>query len=270
MNNQAYSRLRCTSALALLSATLGFASAGCTGDDSANHEITQPDIPGPTVLVDNFEMVTAPGAAPSSLSAPFSGGWYKYDDHTLDAPDGGLPDADTNAASRQQVAVETLPEPHQGLAGESKAALHIYGGIYTGWGAGVTGTLAANAPYDGSAFSGILFWAKRGSASTSNAMTIALPTTNDTAMEGGACDDNAPMAQHLRCSDSFHLDLTLRSDWTLYVLYFSDMAQSGWGYKPPGGFNKRGIIGVAFSNKGVSSKGGDPFDEWIDDVAFFK
>jgi hypothetical protein len=269
MNHKAYQTARFTSAFALVAGTLGLSTAACTGDDSANHVISDPPIPAEIVLIDDFE--TGAGAQPAIMTPSFTGNhWYKYDDHTLDAPDGGAPDA--AAPGQQVVAFEALPEPHPTINGPSAHALHITGGSFQDWGAGVTGGLAGdgNVPYDASAYSGIMFWAMRGQSTTSNAMTVAIPTTNDSPVDGGPCHNPETPGKHDRCSDSFHKDITLRSSWTLYIVYFSDLAQSGWGYIPPGGFGKRGAMGIAFSNKGVSSKGGDPFDEWIDDLAFFK
>ena len=101
-------------------------------------------------------------------------------------------------------------------------------------------------------------------------MTVSIPSLNDQEVEGGVCHATETPGKHDRCSDSFHLAITLRPDWTLYIIAFSDLAQSGWGYKPLGGFDRRLATSIAFSNNGVSSKGGQPFDEWIDDVAFFK
>lgn len=264
MNHKAY-RAGSTPAFALVAVVLGLGSASCTGDDSSNHVFSDTPIPDEFVLIDNFEVV----APVPTLPMPYSGGWYKYDDFTLDPPDGGPADA-APPMGKQVVATEALPEPHPTINGPSAHALHIYGGKYADWGAGVTGTLASDAPYDASAYAGIMFWAKKGNPSASGAMTVAIPTTNDQPLEGGICHDPETPGKHDRCRDSFHVDLSLRPEWKLYVIYFSDLAQAGWGYKPLGGFDKKVMIGIAFSNKGVTSKGGDPFDEWIDDIAFVK
>jgi hypothetical protein len=271
MNHQAYRTARFYRTIAFVALGLGLANASCTSDDSANHVLSEPAVPDETFLFDNFELVTAPGAAPANGVPSFSANhWYKYDDHSLDLPDGGPADA-AKPMGQHVVAAEALPEPHPTINGQSASALHIYGGTFTGWGAGVTGGLSGdgNATYDASAYSGIIFWAKKGPNGTSTSLTVALPSANDSLMEGGVCHDPETPGKHDRCSDAFHKDIILTPNWKLYVVLFDDFKQEGWGYKPLGGLDKRVLLGSAFSNKGVSSKGGDPFDEWIDDVAFF-
>jgi hypothetical protein len=271
MNHKAYQTARLTSAIALVAGTFGLTTAACTGDDSANHVITQAVVPDEVLVIDDFE--TGAGAQPAIMTVNFLGNhWYKYDDHTLDLPDGGPADA-APPVGQQVVATEALPEPHTTINGPSSHALHISGGTFKDWGSGVTGGLAGDGqvPYDASAYTGIIFWAKMGGAATSNSMTVGIPSTNDTLNpEGGICHDPETPGKHDRCSDGFHKDITLRPEWTLYIIAFSDLAQSGWGYKPLGGFDSKVALGIAFTNKGVTSKGGQPFDEWIDDLAFFK
>jgi hypothetical protein len=261
---------RFSSALAFVAGAMGLGSAGCMGDDSSNRSYTQPPVPAQTLLMDDFESVSA-GAPPKIMSGTFMGqAWYKYDDHTLDPPDGGSPEA-APPAGQQVVETALLPEPHDTIHGSSTHAMHIYGGIFKDWGAGVGGSNFQNgAPYSLADYDGIMLWAKMGNTGTSNSMTISIGTTNDQPMEGGVCHDPETPGKHDRCQDSFHIDITLHQFWNLYVIYFADLAQAGWGYKPPGGFGKTVATGVAFSNKGVTSKGGLPFDEWVDDVAFFK
>ena len=241
MNHDAYRTARCPLAFVLVTAALGLGSASCTGDDSANHVISQAVVPDDVLLFDDFESVSA-GAAPAVMTGVFKGqAWCKYDDHTLDRPDGGPPDA---AAPEGQlvVATEALSEADSHLTingAMSTHAMHMYGGIFRDWGSGVGGgNFAGGAPYNLSEYTGIIFWAKMGSTSASSSMTVSLGTLNDQPREGGICHDPETPGKHDRCNDSFHIDVTLRPYWNLYVIAFSDLVQAGWGYKPLGGFDK--------------------------------
>lgn len=261
MNQKAYRAARITPAFALVTVTLGLTNVSCTGDDSANHVITQAVVPDQVLMIDNFETVEGPGMVPST-PAPFSGGWYVFDDGSLATPEGG-----TAPDGKQVVKTEALDEPHTTVDGSSGHALHMTGGPYTGaYGSGVTGQLAGGVPYDASAYTGIMLWAKKGIVTAQGAVTLSLATVNDSYQEGGTtCKDPPTPGKNDSCNDGFHIDLALRQDWKLYVINFADLAQQGYGYKPPGGFAKGQIIGVNFLNKK-----GATFDQWIDDIAFFK
>jgi hypothetical protein len=67
------------------------------------------------------------------------------------------------------------------------------------------------------------------------------------------------------CSDSFGTEVMLRTDWPPYVISFDSLVQTGFGYRPPAGFDKANVIAVNFMNKE-----GAAFDQWIDDIAFYK
>jgi hypothetical protein len=273
MNHQAYKMARFSPALALVAGAMGLGSASCMGDDSANHNITQLPIPPTVVLVDGFETASAPGAAPSlstmnvteAGTIMFAGGWYVFDDGSLPTPEGG-----TAPEGKQVVSTDTLSadDTHVTLDGkESKGALRIRGGPYPGpWGAGVTGQLNNGAPFDASAYSGIMFWAKKVELGVESSVTVSIPTIQDTYQDGGTTCKNPPTpGKSDGCSDGFHRDISLRSTWTLNIVYFSDLTQQGYGYKPPGGFDKKNTLAINFGNKQAA-----PFDEYIDDLAFFK
>jgi hypothetical protein len=233
------------------------------GDDSANHVITQATIPTDFTLIDNFEKISMPGAAPSLSTGSFSGGWYVFDDGSLPTPEGGVPPDGV-----QVVSDDMLPDPHPTFNGmTSTAALHIRGGPYPGsWGAGVTGQFNGGAPFDASEYQGIMFWAKKGQVGVESAVTVSIPTIQDTYQEGGTtCKNPATPGKSDGCSDGFNKAIALRTTWILYLVYFADLAQQGYGYKPPGGFDKKHTLAVNFGNKQAA-----PFDEYIDDLAFFK
>jgi len=261
MNQNSYRMGGFTPAFALITVGLGLASTSCFGDDSANHVLSDPPMPGTILMFDNFEIVEAANAVPAS-PAPFAGGWYIFDDGSLATPEGGM-----KPEGQQVVRTEALDDPHNTVDGASEHGLHMFGGPYTGsYGSGVTGQLNSGTPYDASAYTGIMLWAKKGVTSEQSAVSLSLATINDTYQEGGVtCKDPPTPNKNDGCNDGFHIALALRQKWTLYIIPFGDLVQQGYGYKPPGGFAKNAIIGVNFLNKQ-----GAIFDQWIDDIAFYK
>jgi hypothetical protein len=120
-------------------------------------------------------------------------------------------------------------------------------------------------PFDANQFSGVVLWAKRGSAQASDVVELGLPTINDS-FEFHICKSPPTMSNPGDgCSDDFRIHLKLTDDWRVYQIPFSALRQLGFGYRPPNGFAKNAIIAVNFYNApGVA------FDEWIDDVGFYK
>jgi hypothetical protein len=109
--------------------------------------------------------------------------------------------------------------------------------------------------YDASAYSGLMFWARVGSASTASIRLNISDKQTDPA--GGIC---APMA---KCSDDFGVALTLTTDWQAYTVKFSDLAQEGWGQAVATGFDAKNVYAVHFQ---VTK--GSTFDVWVDDLYF--
>jgi hypothetical protein len=269
---------RFSSALALAVVSLGLTNASCAGDDSSNHQIVPPAVPtGEKLLVDDFERMAPAGVC---TKAPVNncyalGAWYPYDDGTVTAPT--IDDAGDLPESGPPANLETIElVPHDALAtydaaAPSKTALRVHGGPYSGvWGSGFSHPINNNDPLDISAYSGVVFWAKRGPGSR-DVMHVAINTLDDTAKaqlpDGSApiCKDPATPGGHDGCNDPFGIDLVLHEDWRPYVLHFIDLAQSGSGFRPPGGLDRKNATGIAFGNKQ-----GQAFDVYLDDIALFK
>jgi len=234
------------------------ASAGGDGDE-ASPEVALFE----WTMVDDFEKTSLPKEVPPIDNPPFSGGWYIFDDGSLGSS------TDPNPNPQKQVVRDTaLDQPHDtvSVTSPSTHALHMYGGPYTGtFGSGVKALLMDGAPYDASGFKGIFFWAKKGSAAASSVVHVSFSTIDDTPGPLSKCHDPPTPGKADGCSDEFHAYITLHSDWLLYTIYFTDLAQGGFGYRPPDGFDSKNVIGINLLNKQ-----GEPFDQWIDDLAFFK
>jgi hypothetical protein len=156
-----------------------------------------------------------------------------------------------------------LPDPKapfmvvSGGACASKSALRTTGMGFTVWGAGVGTDLANMAgtkmTYNASAYTGIRFMAKAGSA-----VAVRFKVQDkDTAPEGGVCMKD-------KCNDDFGKDLMLSTDWKVYTVKFSEMTQQGWGQMFPSVLKDK-LYGLQFQfAMGVA------FDLWVDNIALVK
>jgi hypothetical protein len=70
-------------------------------------------------------------------------------------------------------------------------------------------------------------------------------------------------ADRALCNDHFGKTILLSSTWQSYTVLFSELRQQGFGYAPPGGFDKSAVFGVLWQAMGPGA-----FDIWIDDLAF--
>jgi hypothetical protein len=214
------------------------------------------------LVIDDFEQVTDPMVAPSISNPPFSGGWYTFDDGSLGQSG---PSADPKKETVQDAAVD---QPHVTFAMRppSAHALHMVGGPYTGsWGSGVQGQLQGGSPFDASAYRGIVFWARKSNAAAASSLRVALTTIDDTAGPLAKCHSPATPGKADGCGDAFGAEVMLRTDWMPYIVSFASLAQTGFGYRPPNGFDQANVLAVDFNNKQ-----GTAFDQWIDDLAFYK
>jgi hypothetical protein len=140
--------------------------------------------------------------------------------------------------------------------GTSHFAAHTTGSgyVFAGMGlnfasppAGVTST------YDATGYAGITFFAMG-----SGAVTVMVPD-RDTDPSGGVCST----ADRALCNDHFSRNIVLTSTWQSYTVLFSDLLQQGFGYAPPGGFDKSAVYGVLWQASGTGT-----FDIWVDDLSF--
>jgi hypothetical protein len=137
-------------------------------------------------------------------------------------------------------------------AGSTKA-MHTSGSGFADWGAGLGVALNLSCPYDGSAYSGVSFYAKG-----TGPLTIKVKSAPTApAAEGGTCAIN--------CYDHFKRDIVLSAVWTRYDIAWTDLAQGGWGTRAT--FSPSALIGINFE---VVTMPGMPitFDFWIDDLTF--
>jgi endoglucanase len=143
-----------------------------------------------------------------------------------------------------------------GGANGSGYAAHVSGKVGTGQvvyaGVGFN-FVDPKGPYDATAYKGISFWAKAGSAGTK--VRLKVPD-GDTDPDGKVCT---------ACFNDFGADLELTTTWTQYTVPFAGMAQlQGWGEPHPAGLAPGKLYGVQWQ---VSTPGA-AYDVWVDDVAF--
>jgi hypothetical protein len=273
MNKKAYWEGRSHHVLAIIGVAMAASTAACGGDDSAGREVTGPIIPTTIgYTVDLFEGKPAGTEACNKGNSGVCPGWYPYDDGSLVIPDGGFgamgqpPELEVVELALLEAPMVTF-DPNK----PSTTALHIHGGPYSGpWGAGASHQFVQAGVKSLEEFSGIVFWARRVGASES-VMHLSITTLDDTAPAQlppdvtPICHDPATPGKNDGCSDGFGIDIPLYQRWLPYVVYFSDLKQQGYGYKPPGGFDKKNATGINIGNKQAFA-----FDEYIDDMAFFK
>jgi hypothetical protein len=142
--------------------------------------------------------------------------------------------------------------------GTSTRAAHFNGtlsGATTVWAGMGMDFLAPKGVYNASKYTGISFFAKKGSTTTNGAVRVKVPDRN-TDPTGAICTS---------CSNDFGVDLTLTTTWTKYTIPFSGMTQqAGWGAPRPAEIDPTGVVAVQFQ-VGIT---GQVYDIWVDDVTF--
>lgn len=136
------------------------------------------------------------------------------------------------------------------MAARTSGSGHAFAGLGLNFNsppAGVTRT------YDASAYAGITFFAMG-----SGIVSVLFPD-RDTDPSGLVC----ATVDRAQCNDHFGKTIALTSAWQQYTVLFTDLRQQGFGYPPPGGFDKSAVFGVLWQATGSAS-----FDIWIDDLAF--
>jgi hypothetical protein len=242
----------------MIISALAYAACGSKNDEvpapteKQGADPSAESLPATIRIIDDFEKLSAP--LPGLVSI---GEWYGFDDASVQDP---------NDPKKQVIESEALlpPQPTLSSVTPSTRALRARGGPYEDWGSGFTHPLAGQTGFDASAYEGVLFWAKKGTPTASSLLTITLPTADDTPTSfGGRCMEQMNAATG-GCYDQFHLDVDLSDDWRVYKIAFRELHQTGFGYVPPDGFDKKTVMSVTFENAGKTT-----FDEVIDDVAFY-
>jgi hypothetical protein len=158
------------------------------------------------------------------------------------------------------------PDTTNGGAYSAHLAGHGFNvwGIYMGFTLNKTLQGARNL-YDGRAYTGISFWAKRGatdmcSVSSSCRLVHIAISNRDTDSQGGVCTT--------ACSDHFGFWVDgLTTEWTKHTILFSQFTQDGWGIPGPAQglkLDASGLLEVQFQVKPAAT----PFDVWVDKIAF--
>jgi hypothetical protein len=171
------------------------------------------------------------GTKPVVMNTDPGGGWFVFHDPT---PSGVMTPPTINAFS---TALTT-------------GAIHTTGHGFIDWGGGIGVNLQGGSllPIDASDWKGISFKAWGNSAMKFGLATMAtLPDFN-------ICK---------KCYDHYAVDIYLTPEPRTYTFTWDDLRSGGWGTKVP--LDPKTIVGVNFT-----SKGGEPWDFFIDDLMFIK
>ncbi len=164
---------------------------------------------------------------------------------------------DTTGSTISPGAGSTFIPALGGNAGSARAA-HFSGHLSsasTVWGGFGADFLSPKAVYNASKYTGITFWAKKGSSTANSGVRVKVPDRNTDAV-GGICTS---------CSNDFGTDLTLSTTWTKFTIPFSSMTQqAGWGAPRPAHIDATGVVAVQFQ---VTTPGIN-YDTWVDDLSF--
>ena len=151
------------------------------------------------------------------------------------------------------------PVPHVAGAHGSRCAWNLRGRladeriVFAGLGVNLTNPKRA---YDASRFVGISFFARHGAGSAWR-IRVQFPDGN-TDPDGGVCG---------QCFNDFGATIDLTEDWTKYTVLFDSLGQTGdWGTPHPERIDRSKLFGIQFRVKNVD----EPFDIWIDDIAFVR
>jgi hypothetical protein len=159
--------------------------------------------------------------------------------------------------------------PIPGGRGQSLAAARLAGSGFTSWGAAMGFALAGGdgQPYDASAVDGISFWMK----TDADGIDFETGTPETTpAAQGGTCTDSST-AVNCDTSFAFRVEAPASDTWFQVSVPFAALTQNPgtWlttGNLTPGSaaWDPSKLVRVGFAVEGL-----DPFELWIDDVAFY-
>jgi hypothetical protein len=219
----------------------GAPTSGTTG--SAGGGAGGGPVTAPGDLLDGFE--------DEDLTLEQSGGrggvWYLFDDGTA-----GSVGPSPLVTSKVVDAPAAL-----GLFG-----LHITASGFSGYGSGLgVDFKAGKKAYDASKYSGVRFWARVGEGKNTRHRLQLVDATTDKL--GGKCNPSLDAPEGEKCDDHFGKNLVLTTDWTLYVVPFSDLSQIGWGL-PGASLDKATLYGLQLTAKPKLD-----VDLWLDQIEFF-
>ena len=225
------------------------ADAGSGATDSG---FLLPDgAPAVTEMIDNMESQTGITAAINGRG----GFWFVYDDGT----DGGTLAPPVGSPGPNLIAAITPPR------GTSNFAAHVQGmgfAVYAGIGFDMADMGSTKQLYDATAYQGFRFWAR--SSTGPIVVRFSVPDVN-TSSTGKVCT---------ACGDNFGVNLTLTNGWTQFVVYYTQLAQQGFGH--PNGSDPGGPTALAASQvygcqfQVTNQTATMPFDIWVDDIDFIR
>lgn len=211
-------------------------TAGSSGNGTAGSG-GAPIVP----LIDDFEDLDAFVNRVNGRNGP----WYVFSDGTKTGTLGPL-------SIKEFPTADARPD--------SAAGLHLTASGFTVWGAGVGADMVNQAgkkvAYDVSAYSGIRFYAKIASGTTTT-LKVLLPNVHSD-VDGGECNETTA-----RCGDHLFKTVSgLKTTWAAYEVKFADFTQQGFG-KPQTTFDPAGVYSVQFTLTNTAA-----IDIWLDDVSF--
>jgi hypothetical protein len=196
-------------------------------------------------------------------------GWYLY----ANPDDAG---GTTEPAAGANIAAAEITCPTGGLCGASSFAMHVSGGGFTSYGPSLSNDwvyeseemTVVGEPLDGSTFTGIAFWTRKGDSAGAAPTLRMIVNDVSTHAQGGVCDPEAAPGSggeaSEACWDGWMTERAVPSTWTLVKVPFSALAQGGFG-KTAEAIDTSKIYGVTFQMPNMAD-----FDFWIDDVSFYK
>jgi hypothetical protein len=203
------------------------------------------------VLIDDMEANTG------EISAPGGGNgyWFTYGDLT----DGGVEIPATMASFTDSMVSppRVVPASFVSFSGPmSNYAAQVHGMGFASYAGMGFNFRSSQAGYNASSYVGFVFWGRM-TGTGSGAVTFVVPDAN-TLPAGGVCTT---------CDDYFFTDITLTSSWQQFTVYYSDLAQQGFGVPQESALDAASVYKVLFQ---VSTKAppGEAFDIWIDDIYF--
>ncbi|WP_437750984.1 hypothetical protein [Sorangium sp. So ce1389] len=230
------------------STTGGTAGAGAGGDEGS--------VPEDVDLIDDME----DGDNAIDEASGRVGYWYSYNDGT---------GTQTPPDSSEVPPVGFVPEALTPPRGQSTMAVHTFGSGFTEWGAGVgfalNGPDMGLFPYDASAYTGIVFWARLGDAGAATAVKVNI-SDKSSEPAGGICDESAGEGEPNRCFDHWSYIAPLGTEWALIVIPFAELTRAGSGAEPTA--QAVDVAGLYTIDFGFAQ--GEEFDVFIDDVGFYR
>ena len=173
------------------------------------------------------------------------GSWYSYND----------------ASGGTQSPSGTQSPANGGIEGSDMCHAMTMGGGFSEWGSGVgfdfvnDGT--TKMPWDGSAHTGVVFWA-RGSVTDLRVNLLVPEVLAET--EGGECVPSSPETDD--CSDAHGMMIALTDEWQQFQVPFASITQGGWGQ--PVAFDPAKLMSMHWYIPQDQD-----FELFIDDIGFY-